>query len=124
MPVDHCCRAPQEDRDRFIFEVFNLMHNKRDISTAISKRAVTKEELCVMIMNLPKDAVIVSKFKPDGNGPETNKKELPPFSSLAGGDQSKVQQQALEAADLKQAQFFTIEKKDAKMGNERLIIGD
>ena len=109
MPVDHCCRAPQEDRDRFIFEVFNLMHNKRDISTAISKRAVTKEELCVMIMNLPKDAVIVSKFKPDGNGPETKKKELPPFSSLAGGDQSKVQQQqALEAADLKQAQSFTI----------------
>jgi hypothetical protein len=43
-----------------------------------------------MIMNLPKDAVIVSKFKPDSNGPETKKKELLPFSSLAGGDQNMI----------------------------------
>ena len=67
--------------------MFNLGHKKRNVDVGISKRAVTKEELCVMLYNLPKNVVIISKGKPENNkdGPDSKKKELPPFSSLAGG---------------------------------------
>ena len=71
-----------------------------------------------MLQNLPKNVVIVSKSKPEKNNNEP-KKELAPFSNLAG---AKVKEN--RPADLDQAQEFTIEKKDASNGNERLIIGD
>ena len=74
-------------------------------------------------MNLPRDVVIVSKNKLDSaDATEGKKKQLLPFSSLAGGELSKSE--AIGEAELKQVQSFTVEKNDSSMGNERLIIGD
>jgi hypothetical protein len=59
--LDHCCRAPAEDQDKFIFELFNISHKKRDVEVSISKREITKEELCAMIINLPPSVIIISR---------------------------------------------------------------
>ncbi len=59
-----------------------------------------------MMMNLPKNVVIVSKGtssakdntdKSNKNGPETNKQEIPPFSELAATD---IKKQIQPEADL------------------------
>ena len=85
MTIDHCCRAPQDDQDKFIFELFNLGHNKKNVDISLSKRSITKEELCVMMIDLPKNVVIVSKEKAQSNkdGPDSKKKNELPFSELS-----------------------------------------
>jgi hypothetical protein len=60
--------------------LFNIGHKKSDVDIGISKRAVTREELCAMILNLPKNVVIISKEKPaDKNGPGSARKQVPAF---------------------------------------------
>ena len=82
--LDSGARAPLEDKDKFIFQLFNLSH-KENLATSepITKRTITKEEICVMLCNLPHVAVIKSKGSEGGIGSGIKKLKQ---SSIAFGN--------------------------------------
>jgi len=72
------CRQPQEDLDKFIFELFNLGQKRDGNIIPQAKKELTKEELITMIYNLPHTAIIKAKKREAG---EAEKKALP-FAGL------------------------------------------
>lgn len=67
------CRQPEEDLDKFIFELFNLGQRREGNIISQAKKELTKEELTTMIYNLPHSAIIKSK-KRQAEGGSTEKK--------------------------------------------------
>jgi len=85
------CRQPEEDIDKFIFELFNLGQRREGNIIPQAKKELTKEELTTMIYNLPHSAIIKSK-KRQAEGGSTEKKGLP-FAGLGAKPASDTQDQ-------------------------------